>query len=106
MSWAVEEPTKNMAIRLYGMLVTYIRRRPLQLIRHLKNSNGYLVERDGAESSITRQRSLALLTQVSRVRFSQDKTNTEQLPAYDALVRVRKSLRITDSKIAAIRHCP
>ena len=67
----MEESTKNMAIRLYGMLVTYIRGRPLQLIRHLGDSDGFkawnILLKEMEPS--TRQRSLALLTQLSRVTF-------------------------------------
>ena len=104
----MEEPTRNMAVRLYGMLVTYIRGRPLQLIRHLSDSNGFkawnILSKEMEPS--TRQRSLALLTQLSRVTFAQDRSITEQLPAYDALVREYERVSGTrfpdDSKIAAI----
>ena len=104
----MEETTKTMAVRLYGMLVTHMRGRPLQLIRHLRDSNGFkawnIISKEMEPS--TRQRSLALLTQLSRVTFAQDKTITEQIPAYDSLVReyerVSGSTFPDDSKIAAI----
>ena len=104
----MKESTRNMAVLLYGMLVTYIRGRPLQLIRYLDDSNGFkawnILSKEMEPS--TRQRSLALLTQLSRVTFAADRSITEQLPAYDALVReyerVSGSRFPDDSKIAAI----
>ena len=59
----VTDETKSMAVRLYGVLISYLRNRPLKLVRRLKEMQ-----------PATRARSLALLTQLSRVQFAQKNT--------------------------------
>ena len=81
----LSDGTKAYAVRLFGILVSYMKGRPLQLIKFVPDSNGFLawsILGKDLEPS-TRQRSLALLTQLSRVSFAAEKTITEQLPAYE-----------------------
>ena len=88
--------------------MSYLKGRPLQLIRHVPQQNGFvawaLLLREMEPS--TRQRGLALLTQLSRVVFNNEKSITEQLPAYESLVveyeRVSQNKYPDDAKIAAI----
>ena len=35
------DETKAKAVRLYSLLTSYLRQRPLKLIRHTKNENGF-----------------------------------------------------------------
>ena len=71
-----------MAVRLYGVLTSYLRNRPLKLVKHMRDENGFeawqclLKEMQPAK----RARSLALLTQLSRVQFAEGRTLSEQLP--------------------------
>ena len=63
------DETNAKAIRLYSLLTSFQRQRPLKLIRHVKNENGFqawqvlIKEMQPA----TRARSLALLSQLSRI---------------------------------------
>ena len=72
--YSFEEMTdgaKQASVRFYGMLVSYMKGRPLQVIRHIQGQNGFVawatLLREMEPS--TRQRGLALLTQLSRVTF-------------------------------------
>ena len=38
---AMTDETKASSIRLYSLLISYLRNRPLKLIRHMKQENGY-----------------------------------------------------------------
>ena len=82
------DETKAKAVRLYSLLTSYVRQRPLKLIRHVKSENGFeawqslLKEMQPA----TRARALALLSQLSRIQFAEGKTVSEQLPQFEALV--------------------
>ena len=102
------ETVKQASLRFYGILVSYMEGRPLQMIRHVPKQNGFkawsVLLREMEPS--TRQRGLALLTQLSRVSFSEQKSISEQLPSYESLVteyeRVSQSKYPEDAKIAAI----
>ena len=63
------DETKVQAIRLYSLLISYLRNRPLKLVRHMKQENGVEAwQRFLREMQpVIRARSLALLTQLSRV---------------------------------------
>ena len=100
-------------VRLYSLLTSYLRLRPLKLIRHIKNENGFaawqvlLKEMQPA----TRARSLALLSQLSRIQFEEKKTVSEQLPQFEALVqeyeRISGQNYSDDAKVAAVLlACP
>ena len=97
---------KAMAVRLYGVLTSYLRGRPLKLVRHMKDENGFeawqrlLKETQPA----TRARSLALLTQLSRVQFTKGKTISEQLPQYESIVTewISGHVYADDAKVASI----
>ena len=70
------DDTKAQAIRLYSLLTSYLRNRPLKLVRHMKQENGFEAwQRLLREMQpVTRARSLALLTQLSRVQFAEGKS--------------------------------
>ncbi|CAJ1402459.1 unnamed protein product [Effrenium voratum] len=87
--------------------------RPLKLIRYMPHENGYEAWRilivDIQPS--TRQRSLALMTQLSRVSFAPNRSISEQLPAYEALIqeyeRISSQGYPDDLKVTAIlAACP
>ena len=105
--------TKLYANRLYGMLTSYLRNRPLKLIKSVKKENGFAAWRMLMQDlqPSTRQRSLALLTQLSRIQFQEGKTVTEQLAQYEALVdeyeRISDKSYSDDAKVASILlACP
>ena len=107
------DETKAKAVRLYSLLTSYVRQRPLKLIRHVKSENGFeawqslLKEMQPA----TRARSLALLSQLSRIQFAEGKTVSEQLPQFEALVleyeRISSQKYSDGAKVASILlACP
>ena len=61
------EEMQGMAIRLYSLLTSYMRQRPLKLVRHMKQENGFVAWQTLLKEMqpATRARSLALLTQLS-----------------------------------------
>ena len=83
------DETKAKAVRLYSLLTSFLRQRPLKLIRHVKHENGFeawqavLKEMQPA----TRARSLALLSQLSGIQLAEGKAVSEQLPQFEALVQ-------------------
>ena len=93
---------------LYSVMVSYMRERPLKLVRNVEDQNGHkawqLLLKEMQPS--TRARGLALLTQLSRVTFSESKSVTEQLAAYETLVREYERVSggeyPEDSKVAAV----
>ena len=104
----VTDETKAMAVRLYAVLTSYLRNRPLKLVRRIRAENGFeawqrlLTEMQPA----TRARSLALLTQLSRVQFAEGKTISEQLPQYETIIaeygRISGHTYADDAKVASI----
>ena len=102
------DETKAYAIRLYSLLISYLRNRPLKLVRHMKQENGFEAwQRLLREMQpVTRARSLALLTQLSRVQFAEGKSISEQLPAYESIVteyeRISGHTYGDDNKVASI----
>ena len=107
------DETKAKAVTLYSLLTSYVRQRPLKLIRHVKSENGFeawqslLKEMQPA----TRARSLALLSQLARIQFAEGKTVSEQLPQFEALVleyeRISAQKYSDDAKVASILlACP
>ena len=83
------------------------------LVKHIKQENGFgawqllLKEMQPA----TRARSLALLTQLSRVQFAEGKSLSEQFPQYEAIVteyeRISGHVYADDAKVASIlQGCP
>ena len=98
----VTEEMKTMSVRLYSVLTSYLRNRPLKLVKHIKQENGFgawqllLKEMQPATSA----RSLALLTQLSRVQFGEGKSLSEQFPQYEAVYA-------DDARVASIlQGCP
>ena len=102
------DETKAQAIRLYSLLISYLRNRPLKLVRHMKQENGFEAwQRLLREMQpVTRARSLALLTQLSRVQFAEGKSISEQLPVYESIVteyeRISGHTYGDDNKVASI----
>ena len=107
------DETKGRSVRLYSLLTSYERQRPLKLIRHVKKENGFaawqILLRELQPA--TRARSLALLSQLSRVQFAEGKTVAEQLPQYESLIneyeRISGHTYSDDAKVAAVLlACP
>ena len=70
-----------MAVRLYSVLTSYLRSRPLKLVRHMKDENGF-----EAWQRLLRDMQLVMLwTQLSRVQFAHRRAISEQLLEYDAI---------------------
>ena len=109
----LSDARKVRSLRLFGVLASYLRGRALKPIKHTPEENGYeawrLLLRDMQPS--TRQRALALMTQLSRITFAPNRSIMEQLPAYEALVReyerVSSQVYPEDLKVASILSaCP
>ena len=85
----LNEERKERSLRLFGLLASLLRNRPLKLIRYMPHENGYEAWRILIVDMLpsTRQRSLALMTQLSRVSFAPNRSISEQLPAYEALIQ-------------------
>ena len=102
--------TKAKAVRLYSLLTSYRRQRPLKLIHHVKNENDFEAWQTLPKDTqpATRARALALLSQVSRIHFAEGKSVPEQLPQIEALVleyaRIssQKYFDSNDAKVAAV----
>ena len=96
----MDNDTKALSNKFYSILISYMKNRPLSLIRHLEDFNGFKrwspLVRDMEPS--TRQRGLALLTQLSKVEFSSSKTISDQIPACESFVR--KYERVSGSKFS------
>ena len=107
------DETKSRAVRLYSLLTSYLRQRPLKLIRHVEKENGFkawqILLREMQPA--TRARALALLSQLSRIQFAEGKTVSEQLPQFEALIneyeRISGHGYSDDAKVAAVLlACP
>ena len=105
--------TKAKAVRLYSLLTSYLRQRPLKLIRHIKNENGFVAWQTLVKEMqpATRARALALLSQLSRIQFAEGKSVSEQLPQFEALIleyeRISSQKYSDDAKVAAVPlACP
>ena len=102
------DETKAMAVRLYGVLISYLRGRPLKLAPRMKEENGFEAWQGLLRETqqVSRARALALLTQLSRVQFADWKTISEQLPQYETIVteyeRISGHTYADDAKVAAI----
>ena len=99
---------QNRSEKLFSLLSTLLRNRPLQLLRGVADNNGYeawrVLCRDMQPP--TRQRSLALVQSLNRLKFEAGRTITEQLPQFELLIReYEQTSRTTypdDLKVAAI----
>ena len=105
--------TQHKANFLFNMLVSYIKNRPLSIVKFIPHENGFLAWKTLLQEMqpSTRQRSLALMTQLSRVQFQENKSIGEQLPMFEALVseyeRISRKRYSDDAKVAAvILGCP
>ena len=101
------------APKLFNMVCSYVKLRPLKLIRFTERQNGFKAWKVLVDEMqpATRQRSLALMTQLSRIQFQSDKGVGEQLPLFEALVteyeRVSQNTYSDDAKVAAVLlACP
>ena len=96
------------ANRLYNLLISYVKMRPLKLIRQVEHQDGFMAWKILIEEMqpSTRQRSLAIMTQLSRIQFQSDKSIGEQLPMFEALVneyeRISENDYSDDAKVAAV----
>ena len=93
--------------RLYSLLTGLMKQRPLRLVRGVSSQNGLEAWRilTSDLQPKTRQRSLALIQSLNKVKFDMNKTVTEQLPQYDLMVReyersANMTYRLGDSCIA------
>lgn len=71
----MSEEMQGVAIRLYNLLTSYMRQRPSKLVRHVRQENGFAAWQTLLKEMqpATHARSLALLTQLSRVQFAEGK---------------------------------
>ena len=107
------DETKAKSVRLYSLLTSYLRQRPLKLIRRIKNENGFAAWQTLIKEMqpATRARALALLSQLSRIQFAEGKSVSEQLPQFEALIleyeRISSQKYSDDAKVAAVLlACP
>ena len=74
---------------LYAILASFMRGRPLKILRNVPSSNGYEAWRQLMleMQPRTRQRQLALMTQLRKMTFDMKKSLNEQLGKFDEVVR-------------------
>ena len=74
---------------LYAILASFMRGRPLKILRNVPGSNGYEAWRQLMleMQPRTRQRQLALMTQLNNMTFDMRKSLNEQLGKFDEVVR-------------------
>ena len=82
------DDTKRRARELYSILVSFMRGRPAKLARAMKDQNGYevLEDPDYGDAASSRQRQLALVAQLSTVRFDPAKSLSEQVTRYEEII--------------------
>ena len=77
------------AEKLYSLLSMLMRNRPQRLVRGVQDQNGYeawrVLVRDMQPP--TRQRGLALIQSLNKIKFEQGKSVAEQLPQFELMVR-------------------
>ena len=86
---------KERAVRLYAMLASYLRGRPLKLLRSVKDSNGFAVWRQLRDELAprTRPRTLALAQALTRFPAYKEGTSIlEYILTYERLVRDYESI--------------
>ncbi|CAE7197298.1 RE1 [Symbiodinium sp. CCMP2592] len=74
---------------LYAILASFIRNRPLKILRNVAGSNGYEAWRQLMleMQPKTRQKQLALMTQLNNMTFDPKRSLNEQLGKFDEVVR-------------------
>ena len=74
---------------LYAILASFMRNRPLKILRNVAGSNGYEAWRQLMleMQPQTRQRQLALMTQLNNMSFDPKRSLNEQLGKFDEVVR-------------------
>ena len=105
---SLNEEVKPRSEKLYSMLSMLMKNRPLRLVRGVQEQNGFeawrVLMKDMQPS--TRQRSLALVQALNKVKFDSSKSVTEQLPQFETMVREYERVSQTtyheDLKVAAI----
>ncbi|CAE7214402.1 unnamed protein product, partial [Symbiodinium microadriaticum] len=82
------DDTKRRARELYSILVSFMRGRPAKLARAITDQNGYEVWRTLTMEMqpSSRQRQLALVAQLSTVRFDPAKSLSEQVTRYEEII--------------------
>ena len=83
------EATQVRSRELYAILLSFVRNRPAKLVRSVPQSNGYEAWRQLTLEMMpsSRQRQLALITQLTSTRLDGTKSLGEQLGKYEELVR-------------------
>ena len=102
---------KRRAEKLYSLLSSLMKNRPLRLVRGISHQNGY----DGYEAwrvimkdmqPPTRQRALALVQALNKVKFEANKSISEQQSEFELMVReyerTSNSTYPDDLKVAAV----
>ena len=103
---AQEEQTRSE--RLYAMLSTQLRNRPQRLVRGVVDQNGYEAWRILVQDMqpATRQRGLALIQSLNKVKFEANRSITEQLPQFELMVkeyeRTSNHVYPDDLKVASV----
>ena len=94
------DDTKRRARELYSILVSFMRGRPAKLARAITDQNGYEVWRTLTMEMqpSSRQRQLALVAQLSTVRFDPAKSLSEQVTRYEEIIAEYE--RISSSKFS------
>ena len=86
---ALTEERKRRAEKLYSLLSSLMKNRPLRLVRGISHQNGYeawrIIMKDMQPP--TGQRSLALVQALNTVKFGVNKSISEQLPHFELMVR-------------------
>ena len=105
-TWAPDR--RDRSEKLYSLLCQLMRNRPLHLVRGVPDHNGLEAWRVlmNDMQPPTRQRALALIQSLNKLKFDGSKSITEQLPQFETLVReyerTSKQLYPDDLKVAAV----
>ncbi len=99
---------KRRAEKLYSLLSSLMKNRPLRLVRGISHQNGYeawrVIMKDMQPPR--RQRALALVQALNKVKFGTNKSISEQLPQFELMVReyerTSNSTYPGDLKVAAV----
>ena len=85
----MDPSTQGRARELYAVLLSFVRNRPAKLVRAVPQQNGYEAWRQLMVEMMpsSRQRQLALVTQLTSTRLDPRRSLSEQLGKYEELIR-------------------
>ncbi|CAE7436535.1 unnamed protein product [Symbiodinium sp. CCMP2592] len=104
----MDAAVRKRSIELYAILLSFVRQRPAKLVRGVPSNNGFEAWRVlvGEMQPATRQRQLALMSQLAGIRFDANRSLAEQIVKYEELIkeyeRVSGSTYPDDLRISSV----